>query len=33
MDSMVRTDMAIEREIEDARAIRDMGAGDKMKEG
>ena len=33
MDSMVRTSMAIEREIEDARSIRDSGVGDKRKEG
>ena len=37
MDSMVRMAMAIEREryiyINDARSIRDMGAGDKRKEG
>ena len=33
MDSMVKTTMAIEREIDDARSIRDMGAGDKRKEG
>ena len=32
MDSMVRTTMAIEREIEDARSIRDAGASDKRKE-
>ena len=32
MDSMVRTAMAIEREIEDAWSIRDAGAGDKRKE-
>ena len=31
-DFMVRTAMAIEREIEDARSIRDEGAGDKRKE-
>ena len=31
-DFMVRTAMAIEREIEDARSIRDTGAGDKRKE-
>ena len=29
MDSMVRTAMAIEREIEDAQSTRDAGAGDK----
>ena len=33
MDSMVRTTMAIEREIEDAWSIQDTGVGDKMKEG
>ena len=33
MDSMVKTALAIEREIDDARSIRDMGAGDKLKEG
>ena len=33
MDSMVRTTMVIEREIDDTRAIRDTGAGDKRKEG
>ena len=33
MDSMVRTTMAIEREIEDARRIRDADASDKRKEG
>ena len=32
MDYMVRTAMAIEREIEDARSIRDAGADDKRKE-
>ena len=32
MDSMVRTVMAIEREIEDARSIRDSGASGKRKE-
>ena len=32
MDSMVRTTMAIEREIDDARSIRDSGATGKMKE-
>ena len=32
MDFMVRTAMAIEREIEDAQSIRDAGAGDKRKE-
>ena len=33
MDSMVRTALAIEREIDDARSIQDRGAGDKRKEG
>ena len=33
MDSMVRTALAIEREIDDARSIRDTGAGDKREEG
>ena len=33
MDSMVRTALAIEREIDDARSIRDTGVGDKQKEG
>ena len=33
MDSMIRTAMAIEREIDDARSIRDMSASDKRKEG
>ena len=33
MDSMVRTTMAIEREIDDARSIRDVGASDKRKKG
>ena len=33
MDSMVRTTLAIKREIDDARSIRDTGAGDKRKEG
>ena len=32
MDFMVRTSIAIEREIEDARSIRDVGVGDKRKE-
>ena len=32
IDSMVMTSMAIEREIEDARSIRDAGAGGKRKE-
>ena len=33
MDSMVRTTLAKEREIDDARSIRDTGAGNKRKEG
>ena len=33
MDSMVKTAMAIEREIDDARSICVTGAGDKRKEG
>ena len=33
MESMVRKAMAIEREIDDAKSIRDKGAGDKRKEG
>ena len=33
MNSMVRTTLAIEREIDDARSIRDTGACDKRKEG
>ena len=33
MDSTVRTALAIEREIDDARSIRDISAGDKRKEG
>ena len=33
MDSMVRTALAIEREIDDAQSIRDTGVGDKWKEG
>ena len=33
MDSMVMTAMAIEREINDARSIRDTGVDDKRKEG
>ena len=33
MDSMVTTALAIKREIDDARSIRDTGAGDKQKEG
>ena len=33
MDSMVRTALAIERKIDDARSIRDTGAGNKRKEG
>ena len=32
MDSMVMTTMVIEREIENARSIRDTGAGGKRKE-
>ena len=32
IDSMVKAVMAIEREIEDARCIRDVGASDKRKE-
>ena len=32
MDSMVRTAMAIERKIEDARSIRDTSASGKRKE-
>ena len=32
MDSMIRTAMAIEREIEDAWSIRDAGANGKRKE-
>ena len=32
MDSMVRTTMTIEREIEDARSTRDAGASGKRKE-
>ena len=32
MDSMVRTAMAIEREVDDARRIRDTSAKDKKKE-
>ena len=32
MDSMVRIDMAIEREIDDARSIRDAGTSEKRKE-
>ena len=31
MDSLVRTTMAIEREIEDTRSIRDAGASGKRK--
>ena len=31
-DSIVRTTLAIEREVEDARSIRDTGASGKMKE-
>ena len=33
MDSMVRMTMTMEREIDDARSIRDTGASDKRKEG
>ena len=33
MDLMVKTVMAIEREVDDARSIRDMGIKDKRKEG
>ena len=33
MDSMVRIALAIEREIDDSRSIRDTGAGNKRKEG
>ena len=33
MDSMVRTIMAIEKEIDDARSIRDTSASDRRKEG
>ena len=33
MDSMVKTAMAIEKEIDDVRSIRDTGVGDKRKEG
>ena len=32
MDSMVRTTMVIEREVNDAKSIRDTGASDKRKE-
>ena len=32
IDSMVKTTMAIEKEIEDAQSIRDVGASDKRKE-
>ena len=32
MDSMVRTAMAIEREVDDAQSIQDADASDKMKE-
>ena len=32
-DSMVRTALAMEREVEDARSIRDKGASGKRKEG
>ena len=33
MDSMVRTTMTIEKEIDDARSIQDTGASDRRKEG
>ena len=33
MDSMVRTTMTIEREIDDARSIRNTSASDKRKDG
>ena len=33
IDFMIRTAMAIEREIDDARSIRDTSASDKRKEG
>ena len=33
MDSMVKTTMGIEREIDDARSMRDTGADDKRNEG
>ena len=33
MDSMVRTTIAIEREIDDAWSIRDTGASDRRNEG
>ena len=33
MDSMVRTTLAIEREIDDSWSTRDTGVGDKRKEG
>ena len=33
MDFMVRTALAIEREIDDAQSIRDTGVGDKWKKG
>ena len=32
MDSMVRTTLAIERDVNDAKSIRDTGASDKRKE-
>ena len=32
IDSMVRTTMVIEREVDDTRSIRDVGASDKRKE-
>ena len=31
MDSMVKTTLAIEREVDDAWSIRDLGASGKMK--
>ena len=32
MDSMVRTALAIERDVNDAKSIQDAGASDKRKE-
>ena len=32
VESMVRTSLAIEREVDDTQSIRDMGAGAKRKE-
>ena len=32
MDLMVKTTMAVEREVDDARSIRDVGVKDKRKE-